>query len=122
MAKDKLGNRASEISKNIWLAGLGAYGKAFDEASEKYSKASKDVPKLFQELVVKGAKLEEMAIGQVVDPIEKTTASIESRIEKMRASLGFGSAQKDDDIARLEAKLDQVVAAVDALSKEVKKA
>ena len=34
-----MADKASEIAKNIWLAGLGAYGKAFDEAQGRLDKA-----------------------------------------------------------------------------------
>ncbi len=30
--KSKVTDKASEIAKNIWLAGVGAYGRAVDEA------------------------------------------------------------------------------------------
>ena len=30
--KNKVTDKAGEIAKNIWLAGVGAYGKAVDEA------------------------------------------------------------------------------------------
>ena len=30
--KGKVTDKAGEIAKNIWLAGVGAYGKAVDEA------------------------------------------------------------------------------------------
>ena len=30
--KSKVTDKASEIAKNIWLAGLGAYGKAVEDA------------------------------------------------------------------------------------------
>lgn len=121
MSKDKLSDKAGDFSKNIWLAGLGAYGKVFDEASEKYTKASKDMPKLFKDLVAKGEQLEVRAKEQVTEPLIKTSTNIEARIEKMRESLGFGRAEGAADIARLEAKLDQVIESVAALASEVNK-
>ena len=53
--KSKASDKASEIAKNIWLAGLGAYGKAFDEAHDRLDKAAKEPPRLFKELVEKVA-------------------------------------------------------------------
>ena len=52
--KSNVSDKASEIAKNIWLAGLGAYGKAFDEAQDRIDKASKEPPRLFKDLVAKG--------------------------------------------------------------------
>ena len=98
-------SQAGELAKSIWLAGLGAYGRAYDEAQEVYEKASKDSPRLFKELVDKGNKLEVQArekLGEASN-IGKTI-SIEERISKMRASLGFGHTASADDLERLEKK------------------
>ncbi|MBM7421964.1 phasin family protein [Spongiibacter marinus] len=114
-------SQASELAKSIWLAGLGAYGRAYDEAQEVYEKASKDSPRLFKELVDKGNKLEVQArekLGEASN-IGKTI-SIEERISKMRASLGFGHTASADDLERLEKKLDALSKKVDALSKASK--
>ena len=114
-------SQAGELAKSIWLAGLGAYGRAYDEAQEVYEKASKDSPRLFKELVDKGNKLEVQArekLGEASN-IGKTI-SIEERISKIRASLGFGHTASADDLERLEKKLDALSKKVDALSKASK--
>lgn len=50
-AKDaNIADKASEVAKSIWLAGLGAYGKAFDEAVTQYGKVSKETSKVFDDL------------------------------------------------------------------------
>ena len=51
-------NEAEEFARKIWLAGLGAYGKSFDEAQGQYEKISVEASKMFDELVVKGSKIE----------------------------------------------------------------
>jgi hypothetical protein len=116
-------NQASELAKSIWLAGLGAYGRAYDEAHDRYEKASKETPRLFTDLVDKGSRLESQArekLGEVTS-IGKTI-SIEERISKMRASLGFGHTASVDDVERLEKKLDALSKKVDALAKANKPA
>ncbi|WP_269620136.1 hypothetical protein [Zhongshania sp. BJYM1] len=116
-------NQASELAKSIWLAGLGAYGRAYDEAHDRYEKASKETPRLFTDLVDKGSRLESQArekLGEVTS-IGKTT-SIEERISKMRASLGFGHTASADDLQRLEKKLDALSKKVDSLAKATKPA
>ncbi len=123
MSKEKksikeVSNQASELAKSIWLAGLGAYGRAYDEAQDRYEKASKETPRLFQELVSKGSNIETQArekLGEV-NSLGKT-ASIEERISKMRASLGFGHTASAEDLGRLEKKLDALSKKVDSLSK-----
>ena len=114
----EVSSQASEVAKSIWLAGLGAYGRVYDEAHDVYEKASKDTPRLFKELVDKGNKLESQArekLGEA-SSIGKTV-SIEERISKMRASLGFGHTASADDLKRLEKKLDTLSKKVDALTK-----
>lgn len=123
-------DRYGDFAKNVWLAGLGAYGKAFDEAKDVYEKASKETPKLFDELVKKGEKLEEDTIDRIQDTQEKlkknkisdslseASSSIEDRIQKVRGALGMGS-ESQGDLERLEAKLDKLVKSVDSVKKSV---
>ena len=59
--KSKVTDKASEIAKNIWLAGVGAYGRAVDEAQSNLKKATPQPPKLFRDLVKAGSQLEEEA-------------------------------------------------------------
>lgn len=111
-------NQASDLAKSIWLAGLGAYGRAYDEAQGRYEKASKETPRLFQELVSKGSDFESQARSKLEEVTTiGTTASIEERISKMRASLGFGHTASADDLSRLEKKLDALSRKVDKFAK-----
>jgi poly(hydroxyalkanoate) granule-associated protein len=114
--------KASEMAKNIWLAGLGAYGKAFDGASEKYDmvneryeKMSKETTKLFDDLVAKGKKLNLHNQEKISEAKTKTTSSIEDRINKVRSSLHMGGGVSSAEIAHLSEKLDALAEKVDAL-------
>lgn len=110
----KIADKASEVAKSIWLAGLGAYGKAFDEAVNQYGKVSKETSKVFDDLVELGRKLDSESQVKLSKAKDKTTATIEDRISKVRSSvnnmgaLNFGGADN--------AKIDEVNAKVDALS------
>ena len=73
--KSKVTDKASEIAKNIWLAGLGAYGKAVEDAQGRLEKAL-EPPKLFRDLVKAGTALEEDAKGSTV----AARHSVEERI------------------------------------------
>ncbi|NNL11336.1 MAG: hypothetical protein HKO84_06210 [Pseudomonadales bacterium] len=115
-------DKASELAKNVWLAGLGAYGKAFDVAADKYSSASKDAPKLFNELVEKGAELEQHTRDQLARPLSTPKVAIEERIEKMRTYLGINnakSAAKQDEVERLEKKVGQLERKLAKLAKQL---
>ena len=59
MADEKSRDKTSDIAKNIWLAGLGAYGKALSDAKGRLDEAAKEPPRLFRELVEKGVNLED---------------------------------------------------------------
>ena len=58
--KSKVTDKAGEIAKNIWLAGVGAYGKAVEDAQGRLEKAM-EPPKLFRDLVKAGSALEDEA-------------------------------------------------------------
>lgn len=112
-------NKAGDLAKNIWLAGLGAYGKAFDEASERYEKVSKETTRLFDDLVIKGKNLEgetsEKITHTISDVKDKSSNSLDERITKVRQSLGFGEFSKDSKLDELNAKVDALDAKMDKL-------
>lgn len=117
--KAKSADKASEMAKKIWLAGLGAYGRAFDGASDQldklnvqYEKVSKETSQLFDDLVAKGKKLDSESHSKISDVKTKTTASIEERINKVRNSLSIGQSA---EVAQLNEKVDALTAKVDAL-------
>ncbi len=125
MSKEKANLKdVGDVAKNIWLAGLGAYGRAFDEAQERYEQASKETPRLFTDLVEKGKSLESQARATIDDVAAKgkgTASSLEERINKMRANLGFGGVSVED-FERLEKKVDALAKKVSAMSAAPKKA
>ena len=109
---------AEEMARKIWLAGLGAYGKGYEEVKGRIESLSTDSNKLFDELVAKGQKLETEGKGKVEavknEVIAKT--EIESRIETVRAKLGFNSNDNDLKIEELSAKIDTLTTAVAKLA------
>lgn len=116
----EIAEKASDLAKNIWLAGLGAYGKALDEAQGQYEKVSEKVNKessrLFDELVAKGKKLEGETQSKLSEVKEKSAATLEERLAQVKESLTFTS--KTEDLAakvdELSAKLDMVIDALGA--------
>ena len=119
-SKVKSAEKASEMAKKIWLAGLGAYGRAFDGASEQfdklneqYEKMSKETSGLFDELVAKGKKLDSENHEKLSEAKTKTSSTIEERINNVRSSLQFGGSVAD--IAELNQKVDALTEKVDAL-------
>jgi hypothetical protein len=56
MIKEKTAT-AEEMARKVWLAGLGAYGKGYEEVKGRFESLSTDSNKLFDELVVKGENI-----------------------------------------------------------------
>lgn len=111
-------NSAEEMARKIWLAGLGAYGKGYEEVKGRIETLSTDSNKLFDELVVKGEKLEAEGkdkVKQVKDDVLAKT-EVESRIEAVRSKLGFGKTEEEAKIEELSAKIDELTAAIAKLS------
>jgi polyhydroxyalkanoate synthesis regulator phasin len=107
---------AEEMARKIWLAGLGAYGKGYEEVKGRFESLSTDSNKLFDDLVVKGEKLEvegKDKVKQVKDDVLAKT-ELESRIETVRSKLGFFKAADNNDtkIEDLSSKIDALTAAV----------
>jgi len=115
-----------EIARKIWLAGIGAYGRAFSDAQEAYSKVGKETAKVFEDLVHKGEGLEDKvtaAAKQYVPAVaEKHRATVEDRMERMKAALGFAETASDqqDRIETLEGRLDAIDGKLDELLAAVK--
>lgn len=110
--KNKVTDKASEIAKNIWLAGVGAYGKAVEDAQGRLEKAL-EPPKLFRDLVKAGTALEE-------DARESTVAarhSVEERINRVRENFHNQRPARIEDLAALNKKVDQLTRKVDRLGK-----
>lgn len=113
--KSKVTDKASEIAKNIWLAGVGAYGKAVEDAQGRLEKAM-EPPKLFRDLVKAGTALEEDAR----EALESTAAakhSVEDRISRVRENFHMQRPARIEDLTELHKKVDQLTRKVEKLSK-----
>ena len=111
-------NSAEEMARKIWLAGLGAYGKGYEEVKGRIESLSTESNKLFDDLVVKGEKLETEGkdkVKQVKDDVLAKT-EVESRIEAVRSKLGFGKTDNEAKLEELSAKIEELTAAITKLS------
>ncbi|WP_116367628.1 phasin family protein [Parahaliea mediterranea] len=103
-------NKVSDMARNIWLAGVGAYGRAVDEAQGRLEKAGVETPKLFRDLVKAGTALEEEARSAG----DQARNSVEERIARVREN--FRLQRHGDDLAALHEKIDRLSEQVAALS------
>ena len=113
--KNKVTDKAGEIAKNIWLAGVGAYGRAVDEAQGRLEKAGLEPPKLFRDLVEAGAALEEEARIPGGEP-RGARNSVEERINRVRENFHMQRPARIEDIADLHLKVDLVSSKLDLLA------
>ena len=114
--KSKVTDKASEIAKNIWLAGVGAYGKAVDEAQGRLERAM-EPPKLFRDLVKAGSALEEDARSSAMEASAAAKSSVEQRINRVRENFHMQRPARIEDIAALQKKVEQLSRKVDKLAR-----
>ncbi len=114
--KSNVSDKASEIAKNIWLAGVGAYGKAADQAQGRLEKAGVETPKLFLDLVKAGAALEEGARVSIKSTTRTGKNSVENRINKVRENFNLQRFGRSEELSKLQAKLDLVSKKLDLLT------
>ena len=95
-AKLNFAEQAQENARNVFLAGLGAYGKAFEEAQSQIKDAQSQVKEnrvkakdLFNELVKRGEKVETKAKKKLkeIDLPELKLADRDELREELRARL-----------------------------------
>jgi poly(hydroxyalkanoate) granule-associated protein len=103
---------AEEVARKIWLAGLGAYSKSFEEMQNQYEKINNETTRLFDELVAKGANLE----ASTKETLKEKTA-VEKRVEDVRKKLGLDSSKTESKIDELSKKVDALTKSVNKLSK-----
>jgi|GEM_PF-292285 len=136
-------DRAGDLARQIWLAGVGAYGQAFDETQEKVTqrvaRVSEETTKFFDELVSRGNDLEQKlgelgSLGKLgaeagAEKLRRGTdmsLSLEDRLARMRDMLGLAPVNQSaderleelrSDLAALHKKVDGLIAAKDGASK-----
>jgi hypothetical protein len=112
--KSKVTDKAGEIAKNIWLAGVGAYGKAVDEAQDRLEKAGVETPKLFKDLVKAGAALEDEARETL--STGSARSSVEERINRVRDNFNLQRPVRGEDLLELHRKVDLISQKLDILA------
>lgn len=110
-------NQAEELARKIWLAGIGAYGKGFDEVQDQYEKLNTETTKLFNDLVDKGEVLEGEAKEKFQSEKDSLKSNVEARVADVRSKLGLDKNDSDEKIEALSAKIDALTEAVANMTK-----
>lgn len=130
-----------EVAQKIWFAGLGAYGRAYTEATSNAKKMNAGTTELFEDLVKRGTEIDgEMktriasneTVSKATQSVTKMTEAalrvqreqreaLEARMQRMRAVLGFNAkSQSADDIASKIDQLEDEIAELAAQAKPAK--
>jgi poly(hydroxyalkanoate) granule-associated protein len=137
-------NEGLELARKIWLAGVGAYGRVYQEAAGRVEKVTGAANEMFDQLVEKGEQVEDLVKAsisknetatKVTDYVEKTTASVkevsetrindlEERFETVRKTVMEKVSPLMDKIApfnvfTLGTQVNELSATVEALQAEV---
>ena len=99
------GDKAEQMAQKIWLAGLGAYAKTFEELSEryddvqeKYDEINSEGQKLFNQLVERGKSMQ----SEFEQAVDKGRVTLEQRVEELRERVGGGLSSFIDIPGRLK--------------------
>ncbi len=115
-----------DIAHKIWLAGIGAYGRAFDEAKDGVENLTENTSEVFEDLVKRGSAIEADMKSRIASNESLSTAServskavetathfqekqmerFEARMERMRDLLGLNTGT--DKASKLHAKMDKL--------------
>ena len=130
-----------DMAQKIWLAGLGAYGRAYTEAASNAKKLNAGTTELFEDLVKRGTEIDgEMktrlssneTVTKATQNVAKMTETalrvqreqreaLEARMQRMRAVLGLGAkSEKANDIASKIDQLEDEIAELAAQAKPAK--
>lgn len=105
------GDKAEAMAKNIWLAGLGAYSRAYEELSERYE----DVQDRYEEINAEGQKAFSVLVergkslqSEVDQAVNKGRDSLEDRVEDFRNRFGGGLSSFVDIPERLREAAEKI--------------
>ena len=109
---------AGDMARKIWLAGIGAYGRAFSDAQESLARVSGETSKYFEDLVERGEEIEdtvETRGRELAERIKSPGFSMEDRIKEMRERLKLGAVGGESRLDAIEARLGAIEEKLDAL-------
>jgi hypothetical protein len=139
MAKDKK-RTSTETARRIWLAGIGAYGRAFTEAQEALKDVTGKGSEIFDDLVQKGEMIEKVVEIKGKSVMDKAKVpdfdmpnfdipnfDLDERIKAMRSRLSRGGGgvpdteEFEDRLSMVEAKLDKILSLLESKKTAPKK-
>lgn len=132
-----LEGKGLDMAHKIWLAGVGAYGKAYDAATDGIGKVSGQSEVMFDDLVKRGEEIEgdvrsRLKSSSAVSKMTKQMMKVTEQVNAMRGKVSEATSDvtetvskfQDDQRERLEARMLRMREALglDAFSGKGKKA
>jgi len=121
---DKKKRSSTETARRIWLAGIGAYGRAFTEAQGALKDVTGKSSEVFDDLVQKGEIIEKVVEhkgrefldkSKEVSGIEVPSLDIDERIKRMRERLSMGNSSSSSSLSDSE-RLNEIENKITALT------
>jgi len=103
--------KVQDFARNVWLAGLGAYGKGSETLTKKLDQAYEESNQLFNELVGKGTEIQASLEAKI-----KEQTAFENKVDEVREKLGLNTSVSDEQIDALTAKVDALTEIVAQLA------
>ncbi len=104
-------DKAEALAKNIWLAGLGAYSRAYEEMSDRYEDVQERVEeineegqKVFDDLVKRGEGIQ----SDIEFQVNKGRETLEDRVDEFRSRFSGGLSSFMDIPERLREAAEKV--------------
>ena len=102
-----------KFARNVWLAGLGAYGKGAQTVTETIDKAYVESNQLFNDLVERGTEIQTSLEAKL-----KQQTVFEKKVDEVRDKLGLNQNVTDEQIDALAAKVDALTEIVAQLAQK----
>jgi hypothetical protein len=104
-------DKVQSFARNVWLAGLGAYGKGSESLTKKLDKTYEESNQLFNDLVSKGSEIQTSLEAKL-----KEKNLFEGKVDEVRQKLGLNQDSSDEQIELLTAKVDTLTNIVTELA------
>lgn len=99
-----------KLGRQAWLAGLGAYGSGWKFAVEKFDETYAKTGEVLNELITEGEKIE-----QDIQEKLKAKEILDEKIVALKSKLGLDEPSEDEKLQEIDAKVDKLTTAVNAL-------
>lgn len=96
-----------DVAHKIWLAGVGAYGKAYDAATDGIGKVSGQSEVMFDDLVKRGEEIEgdvraRLKSSTAVSKMTKQMAKVSEQINAMRGKMTEATSEVTETVAKFQ--------------------